>query len=686
MTVHISRDYTQTTTGINVQAATTPIWPCTAYQLAIYLYRILGYTIVGHTAFDLDTTFRTLNVATMGTGIPFAVTTSVPHGLTIGSTHPVQIANSSGNVGNGAWTASVTSTTGFSFRGYQGSAYSSSATFTTGSLYASGLVTDGYGAGINFGVGNIFEVSIPVSVRTVVVGDVGKMLVLKSTKFPTKNSGIFKISGINAGSNRYIIDYRATENPPVEATNSMDWWLYEAENAMCNRFFLDSFWNATSQNISAATNTSPIVITGQNGNGNHNLYTGQTVNISGALGNTAANGNWTVTVLTATTFSLDGSSGNGTYTSGGQFIKAGYPGNNLSSNPRIILQSPHSTAWQVRICLEPTNGNLPPISITTGFNGNSVGDFPINAPQTHIPQYLDVNPLRNTLYNGTVPGQGDSNIGQRVSFYGESTGQYVFITTRPNTGSRLYGITMFGIPDNEPFPLPTTNERVFVYSPAMGPSLASQEPGGTFLRIGTNQANVGVTVKNGYPKFMALTGWANLDGATTATPMLSSNAGDSPFTGTTEVLPIEIWGGTYADVGLTTGAIPPFTVDQYYMGLTPGLRIGRANFSATPTLSTEEVTNRTVTAATNTSPIQITTSASNSLVTGQTVTISGVAGNTAANGTWVITRIDGTNFTLNGSTGNGTYTSGGNVNGCASWIHLTNGLYMMWNGPSGITA
>jgi hypothetical protein len=73
-----------------------------------------------------------------------------------------------------------------------------------------------------------------------------------------------------------------------------------------------------------------------------------------------------------------------------------------------------------------------------------------------------------------------------------------------------------------------------------------------------------------------------------------------------------------------------------------------------------------ITAASDASPIQI-TSAAHGLNTGSQVTISGVGGNTAANGTWVVTVVDPNNFTLNGSTGNAAYTSGG------SW-HVT-GLY-----------
>lgn len=62
--------------------------------------------------------------------------------------------------------------------------------------------------------------------------------------------------------------------------------------------------------------------------------------------------------------------------------------------------------------------------------------------------------------------------------------------------------------------------------------------------------------------------------------------------------------------------------------------------------------------ASNTTPIQITTSTPiTGLNNGDYVNVSGVGGNTAANGTWIITFIDTTNFTLNNSIGNGTYTS-----------------------------
>jgi hypothetical protein len=68
-----------------------------------------------------------------------------------------------------------------------------------------------------------------------------------------------------------------------------------------------------------------------------------------------------------------------------------------------------------------------------------------------------------------------------------------------------------------------------------------------------------------------------------------------------------------------------------------------------------------VTAATNASPIVITTATPHGYTTGQTVSIVGGAGNVIMNGQWTITVTGPTTFSLTGSTGNGTYTGGATV-------------------------
>lgn len=88
-----------------------------------------------------------------------------------------------------------------------------------------------------------------------------------------------------------------------------------------------------------------------------------------------------------------------------------------------------------------------------------------------------------------------------------------------------------------------------------------------------------------------------------------------------------------------------------------------------------------INAATNASPIEITVTASaHRLATGDRVSISGVSGNPAANGTWTITKTAANKFTLDGSTGNGAYTSGGTV------TVLCEAIYLIVEYPSGIYA
>jgi len=72
-----------------------------------------------------------------------------------------------------------------------------------------------------------------------------------------------------------------------------------------------------------------------------------------------------------------------------------------------------------------------------------------------------------------------------------------------------------------------------------------------------------------------------------------------------------------------------------------------------------QFTTATMTNATNATPIAITTSAAHLYASGDTVVITGVTGNTAANGTFVIVVTSSTSFTLTGSVGNGAYVSGG---------------------------
>lgn len=62
-----------------------------------------------------------------------------------------------------------------------------------------------------------------------------------------------------------------------------------------------------------------------------------------------------------------------------------------------------------------------------------------------------------------------------------------------------------------------------------------------------------------------------------------------------------------------------------------------------------------ISGATNATPIVITVAANSGLKTGDRIAISGITGNTAANGVWEVEAASATTFKLLGSVGNGTY-------------------------------
>lgn len=82
---------------------------------------------------------------------------------------------------------------------------------------------------------------------------------------------------------------------------------------------------------------------------------------------------------------------------------------------------------------------------------------------------------------------------------------------------------------------------------------------------------------------------------------------------------------------------------------------GLYDITAAPTFSVQTTSGNLV------SPISVTTTTNHGLASGDTVTITGVVGNTAANSTFQITVTGVNTFDLDGSTGNGAYVSGGTV-------------------------
>jgi hypothetical protein len=102
------------------------------------------------------------------------------------------------------------------------------------------------------------------------------------------------------------------------------------------------------------------------------------------------------------------------------------------------------------------------------------------------------------------------------------------------------------------------------------------------------------------------------------------------------------------------------------------------NWTATTagTIPSQDSGFQLITGATNATPIVLTI-AGHSLVNGDQVTVAGVLGNTAANGTWAIANGTANTFELVGSVGNGAYTSGGT---CTRLSGSRCSLITVWGG------
>ena len=89
-----------------------------------------------------------------------------------------------------------------------------------------------------------------------------------------------------------------------------------------------------------------------------------------------------------------------------------------------------------------------------------------------------------------------------------------------------------------------------------------------------------------------------------------------------------------------------------------------------------------ITAASNASPIVITKTA-HGLTNGATIEITGVVGNTAANGFWTVANVTADTFELSGSTGNGAWSSGGNANIVSAPVtvpsHTAQRIFLSWS-------
>jgi hypothetical protein len=118
-----------------------------------------------------------------------------------------------------------------------------------------------------------------------------------------------------------------------------------------------------------------------------------------------------------------------------------------------------------------------------------------------------------------------------------------------------------------------------------------------------------------------------------------------------ESIPIQATGSPIEVPLNGPGDNPPAVVD---VGINKLYNAHFLNNATTVNVNIPGVSNfLSITAATNATPIAITTSVAHGMLTGDTCLIDLNTGNTAANGWWIITKTGANTFTLNGSVGNG---------------------------------
>lgn len=410
---------------------------------------------------------------------------------------------------------------GFKIIGTKNAAGASAKLALADLIFASGH-SGSTGASLNIGLNKEYYLQVPTSSHVVVNGNVNRIIALRSFNFPRSNSGLFRITSQSIADNAYVIDYRTPGGnfPPIEPSGSLNWIMFQSES-----------------------------------------------------NSTHAEG----------VYADNGGAGNAYQTQG------------TATYPRMILQSPHSTSWQVRVCIEGADdrNNIGGLqvgnTVAVGLGGDANGDFQAAGPHTHGAQFYNDNEpnRRNGQQTGCDPicaGSMSWTTGQwRVLIWGDDqTGSVIFMN-RGVSGANFRGMCLFGMPDNEPLPVPTLAQlRLF----AIGDS-NQNDPGNPTWNIATKNeysySGIALGV-GGTPISCVMSSYHFMD--TDAAPR-AQVTGDNPILKATELIPVELLAGTWLTTYIRS---TPFgqnlSLEPRRMGQVPMARQGRSNFGDW-TLSTD---------------------------------------------------------------------------------------------------
>ncbi len=373
--------------------------------------------------------------------------------------------------------------------------------------------------------------------------------------------------------------------------------------------------------IAAVSNATPIqVSTGAA----HGLQTGTQVTISGVHGTTAANGSFLINVTGPLSFTLNGSAGNGDWTGGGTIVvSADVIGASNTTPITIKTAAPHGLVTGTPV-------------VVSGVLGNSAANGSFTVTVTGA----------DTFTLDKSAGNGNWSHGGQImaSTYDVAAIQTVCVSALAATTGVTSNVVAPALQATALLPLSAATISTLLngaatVDPTQFPTLinaitAVSKAAALYSTVALNENEFPFLVNNA-----GLFNWLN-----PASLPLAPNL-TSPYL-TFEAL------------------LQAVSLNRRQTARTPKLFEVLAQWlTAMPGDLGTAITGKTlnVAGASQTTPITITTTAPHGLRTGMQVNISGVLGNTAANGDFTVGVTSATAFTLNGSAGNAAWTGGGSV-------------------------
>lgn len=270
-----------------------------------------------------------------------------------------------------------------------------------------------------------------------------------------------------------------------------------------------------------------------------------------------------------------------------------YRGDGVATTSRIILQSPHSSGWQVRICAEcviDTDGSNylgASCSFAPGTGGNSAGDFANGGQHLHQCQFWNAGASTASVTRiiASQPGMASSTstIPGRYYMWADDVTGTCMIVCRQHGDSSCQSIVAFGLPEDEEQPLPSNIiHRLFVWGATsrVGSALIHLKTDAANNETGTVRAAMGVAFGLGYQPITCAAGsWAYATGQAIASGLLNnSTAADDVYLGASTLFGLDLYAGTYDNTSTSSGTAFQ-SLEPRRLGRFPFMRRGRENYN-----------------------------------------------------------------------------------------------------------